>query len=565
MMTEINSPQPDANDVSRGLAPKAARKARWWPAVVILAVGISRLLWVWLAWQPDSTMQMMHTYMTIMPMVLSLGIWWSFFSRLQWRVRFIGWGLVVLLGFIVGCVVRIDDVTGDVVPILAWRWTPRRQAAAAEYFKKAPVKAVSPTSSAAGTVVDSATGPQSAKQIKSAPEEPLPLKITAADWPEYRGRDRDGIVHDVKIRTDWETQPPRALWRHPVGLGWSSFVVVDGLAFTQEQREENEVVVCYDVLQGTQVWIHEDVARFKEALGGDGPRATPTLYDGRLYVLGATGILNCLEPRTGKKIWSHDVLVENAIPNITWGMSGSPLVYDDVVVINAGGPKDQGLMAFDRLSGKPLWHAGVNEASYCAPQLSTVDGVRQILLYDAVGIAGHDVRDGHQLWSFPWTNQAKCNASQPFVPQPDQVLISAGYGVGSALLKVKHEQANWTVTPLLESKKLRLKFNSGVLQDHYVYGLDEGVLACFDLSDSRQKWKGGRYSFGQILLVGEWLIILAETGEVALVKAVPEAFTEVARFQAIDGKTWNNPAIWKGLLLVRNSDEAACYDLRPAG
>ncbi len=546
-MSAITPDQPVDNIPAAGPIPAKMRKPRWWPAIVILAAGILRLLWIWIVSPPDTTMQTMHTYLTLFPMVLALGLWWTFFSRLRWRVRFLGWGLVVLSGFIVSCFVRIDDVTGEVIPIFAWRWAPRREDVAAEYFKKLP-----------------AAAPQTAKAVKAvADQAPEPLKITDADWPEYRGRQRDGIVRDVEIRTDWEARPPQALWRHPVGLGWSSFVVVDGLAFTQEQRQEQEVVVCYDVLTGEQLWAHQDVARFSEALGGDGPRATPTVYDGRLYALGATGILNCLEPRTGKKIWSHNILVENAIPNIPWGMTGSPLVYDQVVVINPGGPKQQGLMAFDRVTGKPFWQAGNDEASYCAPQLSIVDGVRQILLFDGVGIAGHDPKDGRQLWKFPWTTQAKCNASQPFVPEPDQVFVSNGYGVGSVLLQVTHQKEDWTVKPLWESKKLRLKFNSGVLQDHYVYGLDEGILACFDLRDSKLKWKGGRYSFGQVLLVGEWLIVLAETGEVALVKAIPEAFTEVARFQAITGKTWNNPAMWKGLLLVRNGDEAACYDLRP--
>lgn len=522
------------------------RKPRLWPAFIIMALGITRLLWIWFVWPVDTTMQTMHTYLSALPIVLGLGVWWTFFSRTPWRVRFIGWGVVAFCLVITGCIIRVDDVTGEVIPIFAWRWAPVREEVAAAYFEKLPVTEKSP-----------------AKPAKvAADDEPKPLEVTDTDWPEYRGKNRDGIVRGVSIRTDWDAHPPQALWRHPVGLGWSSFVVVDGLAFTQEQRREQEAVVCYDALTGEQIWAHQDTARFSEALGGDGPRATPTIYDGRLYALGATGILNCLEPRTGKKIWSHDVLVENSIPNVPWGMTGSPLVYDDVVVINPGGPDQRGLMAFDRVTGKLAWQAGVDPASYCAPQLNTVDGVRQILLFDGMGIAGHDPRNGRELWKFPWTNQAKVNASQPFLLEPDRVFISNGYGVGSAMLQVKHQQENWTVTPLWESKRLRLKFNSGVLQDHYVYGLDEGVLACFDLQENKLKWRQGRYSFGQVLLIGEWLVVLAQSGEVALVKAAPDAFTEVARFPAITGKTWNCHAIWKGLLFVRNGDEAACYDLR---
>lgn len=548
-MSSTADPIPASGAIPQSVPTRALRKPRWWPAVVIVAAGLSRLLWIWLVWPVDTTIQTMHTYLTAMPMLLALSLWWTFFSRVRWRVRFLGWGAVALGLIIAGCVVRIDDVTGEMIPIFAWRWTPKRSDIAAAYFSKRP----------AGTAESS--------KVKSNVQDdgPAPLEIKDDDWPEYRGRLRDGIVRGVTIRTDWDSHPPQAVWRHPIGLGWSAFVVVDGLAFTQEQRAEQETVVCYDVKTGEQIWIYEDLARFSEALGGDGPRATPTVYDGRLYTLGATGILNCLEPRTGKKIWSRDILVENSIPNIPWGMAGSPLVYDDVVVVNPGGSNEQGLTAFNRKTGEPAWHAGVDQASYCAPQLSTVDGVRQILLFDGMGIAGHDAQNGRQLWKFPWSNQAKVNASQPFITAPDHVLISNGYGVGSAMLQVQNQGDRWTVTELWLSKKLRFKFNSGVMQNRYIYGLDEGVLTCFDYEDQKLKWKGGRYSFGQILLVNDWLLVLAETGELVLVKATPERFTEAARFQAITGKTWNNLAIWKGLLLVRNGDEAACYDLRPAG
>ncbi len=494
--------------------------------------------------EPDTTVQTIATYLTVLPMILALGLWWTFFSRVRWRTRFLGWGILAACGIIAGCLVRIDGVTGEVTPMLAWRWSPNRQAVAAAYLAKQTSVPDAPATSAES-------------------KEPERLVVKEGDWPEYRGRLRDGIARNDQIRTDWETNPPQALWRHPVGLGWASFVIVDGLAFTQEQRDTQEVVVCYDAKTGEQRWIHNDVARFSEALGGDGPRATPTVYDGRIYTLGATGVLNCLEARTGQKIWSHDVLIENAIPNIPWGMSGSPLVYDDVVVINPGGPNQQGLMAFDRLTGKPVWNAGTDVASYCALQLNEVDGVRQILLCDGIGIAGHDAQDGKQLWKFPWSNSPKVNASQPFVFPPDRVLISNGYGVGSAMLQVKHEGDQWTVTTQWESKRLKLKFNSGVVHGDYIYGLDEGILVCFDWVNNKLKWRGGRYGFGQTILVDDWLVCLTESGELTLVKATPEAFTETAKFQAIEGRTWNSPALWQGLLLIRNGDEAACYDLRP--
>lgn len=546
-MSETTPAIPAPETAANRAILNSTRPARWWPGVAILVLGTIRQLWIWFVWPPESTIQTMHTYLSGIPTVFLMGLWWTFFSRLTWRTRLGGWAVVAACFAILACVFRIDDNTGEVIPILTWRWAPNREEVAAKYIETQPV----------------VNSPAAVKVSGKTTEAALPaLRVTDADWPEYRGRLRDGIVRGVTIRTDWEAHPPQALWRHPVGLGWSSFAVVDGLAFTQEQRRDQEAVVCYDVFTGKQVWAHTDTARFTEALGGDGPRATPTIHEGLLYSAGSTGILNCLDARTGKKIWSHDVLVENSIPNIPWGMTCSPLVYDTFVVINPGGANQQGLMAFDRLTGKPAWSAGIDGASYCTPQLSEVDGVRQLLLFDAAGIAGHDPSTGRQLWKHPWTNDPRVNAAQPIVPVSDQVFISNGYGMGSILLNVRHDKENWTVAPVWESRKLRLKFNSGVLQDHYVYGLDDGILSCLDLRDGKQKWKGGRYSFGQVLLVGPWLIVQAESGDVVLVKAVPDQFEEVARFPALNRKTWNNPALWKGLLLVRNGDEAACYDLR---
>lgn len=524
-------------------------RARWWPALATILFGVCTQVWIWFGWTPDRTIQTIYAYMAGLPLTLVLGLWWLFFSRLPWQTRWRG----IATGFVglavLAACVRIDHFTGEVFPVFTWRWTPHREAVAAAYFEQ-----------------QAAATPATGKDLKAEPEarEVPPLPITDADWPEYRGRLRDGIVHNVAIRTDWEAHAPQALWRHPVGLGWSSFAVVDGLAFTQEQRNDQEAIVCYDVQTGRQLWLHQDTARFSEALGGDGPRATPTIHDGRLYALGATGLLNCLDARTGQKIWSHDVLVENSIANLSWGQTASPLVYDNVVVINAGGTNQQGLMAFDRVTGKLAWSAGTDVASYASPQLNVVDGVQQILMFDGVGIAGHDPATGRQLWKHPWTTSPKVNGAQPFVTAANQVLVSSGYGVGSILLEVQHRDDAWSVTPVWQSKRLRLKFNSGVLQGDHVYGLDEGVLACVNVRDASLRWKGGRYGFGQTLLVDKWLLILAESGELVVVKAVPDQFTEVARFQAINGRTWNNPVLWKGLLLVRNGDEAACYDLRPA-
>jgi outer membrane protein assembly factor BamB len=562
-------PSPDRSNAERTTQP------RWWPAIVILTLGIGRLLWIWNVWVPDRTVQTIHSYLTGIPTLLLLGIWWFFLSRLSWRIRGIGVAIVVLTVALLACVLRFDDVTGEVFPMFAWRWTPRRAALTQAYFqeqrqrqrdrqRQPASRTLHETNVPAATDVE---GPLNEDpRVVNSPDNKK-VELTDADWPAFRGRFRDGIVRGTEIRTDWDAKPPVALWRHPVGPGWSSFSVVNGLAYTQEQRFDDqdrdaEAVVCYDVMTGEQRWEHQDLGMFSHTLGGNGPRATPTWYEGLLYSFGATGILNCLDAQTGKKIWSHDVLVENKIHNAEYGMAGSPLVYGDVVVVNPGGTEGKSLMAFNRLTGRLAWEQGADKAGYASPQISEVDGKPQLLTFDAVGIAGDDLATGQNLWKFPWTNNSGINAAQPIIPAKDQVLVSVSYGVGSVLLQVRHSTAGWKAEPLWESKQIRMKFNCGVFRDQFLFCLDEGILACFDLRDGRKKWKGGRYSFGQMLLIDDKLLILAESGDVVLVAADPDHFQELTRFQAIEGKSWNNPTLWKGLLIVRNSSEAACYDLR---
>lgn len=563
---------------------------RLWPAIVILILGIGRQLWIWNVWPPDRTVQTIHAYISGGPAILLLGIWWLFLSRVSWRIRGVGVGIVALCLALLACVIRYDDVTGEVFPIFAWRWTPRRADVAKAYLREqrelqreaARKKAAeqpkpNPKDKTDDTVdqkqadttlasAETTSGKKSATSLVAEPK-PSVTPMSDADWPEFRGRFRDGVARDTLIRTDWDSKPPVALWRHPVGPGWSSFSIVDGLAFTQEQRQDDqdhdaESVVCYDVWTGKQLWEYQDLVKFTHVIGGDGPRATPTWHKGRLYTFGGTGILNCFDASTGKKQWSHDVLVENSITNAEYGMTGSPLIHEDLVIVNPGGSNGHALMAFDRLSGMQVWSTGDDGAGYTSLQVSEVDGVSQLLVFDAVGIAGHDLKSGEKLWKFPWTNGSGINAAQPIVVESNHVFVSTSYGIGSVMLHVQQGPKGWTVEPLWESKQIRLKFNGGVVRDHYLYGLDEGILACFDLRDGTKKWKGGRYSFGQVLLIGDNVLVLAESGEVVLVAASPDRFQELTRFQAIEGKTWNNPALWKGLLLVRNGSEAACYDLR---
>ena len=533
------------------------RWIRYGMPIAILVLGGCIEAFFWIQNADDATRRVMFSFYTIPPMLLGLLVWWTFFSGIRWTVRLAILGVLVVGFASFVYKYRLKEFRGDMVPIFEGRWLQSSEKKAADYWQNQGSQVSAPTKGGKAT---------------SAVE---PLAIRPGDSPQFDGLQRDGRVTGVRIRTDWEHQPPRLLWRHPVGAAWSSFAVVGEYAFTQEQRGKDEAVVCYNARDGKQIWVHlDDNQRFTQPMAGVGPRATPTVFDSRVYTFGAAGVLNCFAARTGALLWSKNSVEEAGVKPVQFGMSGSPLIYDNLVVVNPGGPRSaadgtqtsgRALVAYDRLTGKEVWAAGDYKAAYASPTLATIGGVRQVVIFDAVGGAGHDAATGKQLWRSPeWTNEFQNNCAQPVVLTDGGVLLSSGYGTGSLLLDVKKSGENWTVSERWKTpNKFKLKFNSGVLRDGFVYGLDEGILACLDVSSGKEPWKRGHYGYGQILMFENVLFVISEEGDALLLEVTPSKAQELARFHAIDGKTWNHPAYSNGLLYLRNAEEAACYDLRP--
>jgi outer membrane protein assembly factor BamB len=354
----------------------------------------------------------------------------------------------------------------------------------------------------------------------------------------------------------------RPLWKQPVGLGYASFVVAGGRAFTIEQRRHQEVASAYDVDTGRELWTNGWDGEFVESMGGDGPRATPTYHDGRIYVLGALGELRCLDARTGALVWRRDILADNGAPNLSWGMSGAPLVVDDKVIVLPGGPRGKSVAAYNRLTGDPVWTALDDQQAYTSPMLVTLQGVRQVLVVTAKRAVALTVEEGRLLWEYQWANYNGITVAQPLLLGNDRVFLSAGYGHGAATFEVVRAGESFATRTIWQNTRMKNKFTSSVLHRGYIYGLDEAILACLDAATGEQKWKAGRYGYGQLLLAGDHLIVLAENGDLALVKATPDGHEELARFPAISGKTWNHPAIAGGRLFVRNLREMAAFDLK---
>jgi outer membrane protein assembly factor BamB len=500
--------------------------------------------------------------------------------RLSTRSRRASVVAAILLACGVWTLIRTEGVTSDLVGSdFHWRWTStpeQRLLAQAADAPPAPVPAAAaeiPKEPVATKATDGPAlpaAPTAAKAPATTPEPAAtPAKAPAASdpgfrraaWPGFRGPDRDSIVRGVRIETDWSKSPPAELWRRPIGPGWSSFAVDGDVLYTQEQRGEQEVVAAYKVSTGEPVWQHRDAVRFWESNGGAGPRATPTLRDGRVYTFGATGIVNALNAGNGTLIWSRNAATDTGVEIPVWAFASSPLVVGDLVVVAAAGQ----LVAYAAATGERRWLGPTGGASYSSPHLATIDGVAQILLLRGSRTISVAPADGSLLWEHTWV--AGVGIVQPALAEKDAVLLTnsdAMGGIGMRRIAVSRKAAGWIVEERWTSRGLKPYYNDFVVHNGHAFGFDGSILACIDLADGQRKWKGGRYGSGQLVLLPDQdvLLVLSEEGELALVKATPDQFTEVARYPAaLEGKTWNHPVLIGDVLLVRNGEEMAAFRL----
>ncbi len=383
-----------------------------------------------------------------------------------------------------------------------------------------------------------------------------------SEWPGFRGASRDGRQTGRKFASDWNSTPPQLLWKIQVGPGWSSFSHHGGLLFTQEQRGSQESVGCYAAETGTKVWTSSWEARFDDPLGGPGPRATPTFAEGRLYALGATGILRCLNPVDGSIIWERDIgeLAQRQPP--MWGFSSSPLVSGQRVIVHAGGADGKATLAFDVATGEPQWSAPGGDDTYSSPHLGSFRGEPLVLMLSNLGLEMLRPSDGKVRLSYPWKHSDH-RALQPQFASDDTILLPTGMGGGTRLIRLDSKGGALTAEEVWTSKFLKPDFNDFVLYGDHVYGFDGSVFTCIRLDTGERVWKGGRYGKGQVVLLADsgLLLVMSERGEGVLLRASPEAHEEMAQVPLLSGKTWNHPTIVGDRLFVRNAEEAACYRL----
>lgn len=571
--------------------PTHYRPLRRWIPLVLLPLMLFARFVPDLVQDGPSYIWMTAAFGPFLISIVLLG-WWLFASRARWTERMIGLlGIIVILGlvsnfsdpsmrgplFIVMTIPMAIAAFSMGLVVLAQRLSSQRTLIALVLaFVAAGVSALLKTDGVWGNFAFGLdwrwnNSPEDNFLAKRPPlsNEPTIEKVELPvssfqnpEWPGFRGPNQDGIQHGASISPDWKSNPPVELWRIRIGPAWSSFAVAGKYLVTQEQREKSEAVVCYEAETGKQVWEHLIESRFFEALGGLGPRATPTISNGSIYAMGAEGWLLKLNATNGEVVWKVDLRkVADREPPM-WGFSSSPLVDSGIVSIHAGGKGDKGILAFDAATGELRWSAPAGEQSYSSPQMITFQDQRIMVLLSNEGSHFLDPATGNSLFNYAWPHQGY-RALQAQMVDANKLLIPTGMGTGTRLIELSSIEGKLSAEEVWTSRNMKPDFNDLVVHQGYVYGFDNAIFACVDLKDGKQKWKGGRYGKGQVLLLADsdLLIVVSEKGELVLLKASPDSMEELAKIAAMDGKTWNHPVLVGDRLYVRNAEEAVCYQL----
>ena len=377
----------------------------------------------------------------------------------------------------------------------------------------------------------------------------------SADWPQWRGPNRDGVSGSKLAETPWPSDGPPRRWKVPGGPGHSGIAVAGDRLYTMLQEGEEEIVLCLDAATGATRWRFSARAKFVEPSGGPGPRATPAVFDGCVYTLGGTGLLHALDGATGAILWRRDLVRDfgGRIPE--YGFASSPLIEGDLVIVQPGAP-EASVAAFDRKDGRRVWATGKDPAGYSSPVAATIAGRRQIVALTGAAVVGIDARHGRILWSHPWT--ASHNIVTPVV-DGDRVFVSSGYGKGCTLLRIAADP--WTVTPVYVSTKMKSQLSTPVLDRGSLYGFDDEFLVCLAFETGELRWKARGFGKGGLVAADDRLIVLGETGRLALVDATPAEFRERAAIRISETRCWAAPSVARGRLWLRDQESFSCFDI----
>ncbi len=382
----------------------------------------------------------------------------------------------------------------------------------------------------------------------------LQMAALGADWTQWRGPSHDGISTDPAIRTSWE-KSPKTLWEFPVGKGFSSFAILGNRVYTCGTEDHKQVAFCLSVDTGQPVWKTPYEAEYRERQGGDGPRSTPTVHDGRVYLCGALGRLLCLDADKGTVIWERQ-FTNRPI----WGYSGSVLIEGDLAIVSPGST-DGALLALDRKTGKEVWKCGKDAAGYATPYPFTLRNKRYIVGFMAGNVLIADAATGTEAARIQWKTPYNVNAATPIFHQ-DHLFISSGYNTGSALYKLDLKDNHLHVQQVWQDRFLKCKFQTCVLRDNLLFGGDEQGLKCAEFLTGKQCWNIRGMENATVVWVADHLIVLAEDGRLMIAPATGKEFKPIAEAQILSGRCWTVPILCDGRLYLRDFKKAMCVDLR---
>lgn len=382
------------------------------------------------------------------------------------------------------------------------------------------------------------------------------------DWPQWRGPNRDGRSAEQGLLKTWPANGPPLAWRtRGAGEGYSSFAVANGRLYTLGARGAREYVIAFDAATGKEVWATDHGRRFGNDRG-DGPRGTPTVEGTRVYAFGASGDMSVLDAATGRIIWTVNVLDKFGGSNITWGLSESPLVLSDRILLNAGGP-NASIVALNKKDGSVLWRSQSDEAGYSSAVLQETGGVRQAIFFTGERALGVDVSNGRLLWSYDKVSNRTANIATPIV-RGNRVFLSSDYGTGAALLEVSASNGSVQAREVYFTREMRNHHASSVLVGDYLYGFSSAILTAMHFETGKVAWRDRSVGKGSLVFADDRLYLFSENGVVGLAEATPEGYREHGRFSIETGRlpTWAHPVVSGGKLYIRDQDTIYAYNVR---
>lgn len=382
---------------------------------------------------------------------------------------------------------------------------------------------------------------------------------SAANWPQWRGPNRDGVSKETGLLKQWPENGPPLVWKaEGAGRGYSSFSISNGKLYTMGLRGEREFVVAFDVATGKEAWATAHGAAFRNDRG-DGPRGTPTIDGDRVYALGGGGDLSALDARTGRLIWNKNLLKEFRGPQIRWGISESPLIVGDKLIVNAGGP-DASIVALNKKDGSLIWKSQSDEAGYSSGIPLTVNGTTQVVFFTSERAVGLDLRDGRLLWEYARPSNNVANVATP-IARANRVFISSDYGTGGGVVEIK---ADGKAQEIYFTKDMRNHHSSSVLVGDHLYGFSAAILTAMRFDTGEIVWRDRSVGKGSLVYADGHLYCFSENGVIGLVEATPTGYREKGRFRIEQGSlpTWTHPVVAGGRLYIRDQDTIYAFDVR---